>query len=173
VHRAQACPARHRQWWDCRTLQTAPDFERVVSRVTVTDPRHPLFGQQLKLLSLSCGRGPAYIAAALPDGRRRLVRRAATDLERPLAPRTVLPIISVRTLLPLARHIRSMLSTPSEEVSHVNLPPCGSFPSAKVETPSAIASTALAKIAGSGAHTGVATNRPGPKPRSGRGGRPC
>src|SRR3954470_468370 len=52
-----------------RTLQTAPDFERVVSSVTVTDPRHPLFGQQLKLLSLSCGRGPAYIAAALPDGR--------------------------------------------------------------------------------------------------------
>jgi Family of unknown function (DUF5372) len=100
---------------DHRTLRTAADFERVVPSVTVTDPHHPLLGQQLKLLSLRCGRGPAYVAIALPDGRRRLMRRAATDLERPLAPRTVLPLISVRTLLPLARHIRSMLSTPSEE----------------------------------------------------------
>jgi hypothetical protein len=48
------------------------------------------------------------------------VRRAATDLERTLALRTELPIISVRTLLPLARHIRSMLITSIEEFFHVN-----------------------------------------------------
>ena len=48
----------------------------------MTDPHHPLFGQRLKLLSLACSRGPAFIAVALPDGRRRLIRRAATDLEQ-------------------------------------------------------------------------------------------
>jgi hypothetical protein len=171
------CAPDDRGWrrpaWDCRTLRTAADFERVVSSVTVTDPHHPLFGQQLKLLSLSCGRGPAYIAVALPDGRRRLMRRAATDLERPLAPRMVLPLISVRTLLPLARHIRSMLASSNEEVCHVNSPPTGSFPAAAAEDPLPIASTTMAGPAGSRAHAVVATICPAASPRSRRGGRPC
>ena len=45
----------------------------------------------MTLLSLSCSRGPAFIAVALPDGRRRLIRRAATDLEQPLGPLVVEP----------------------------------------------------------------------------------
>jgi hypothetical protein len=157
----------------CRTLRTAADFERVVSTVTVTDPDHPLFGQQLKLLSLSCGRGPTYIAVALPDGRRRLMRRAATDLERPLAPRMVLPLISVRTLLPLARHIRNMLAPSNEEVCHVNSPPAGSSPAAAADNTSAIVPAAMAGAAGNSAYAVVATVRPGAPPCSRRGGRPC
>ena len=99
----------------------------MVTTVTVTEPRHPLFGRQLRLLSLDCSRGPAFIAAALPDGRRRLLRRAATDLERPLASQaTSLPRISVHTLLPLARHVRNMLTSFTEEACHANSSPSDS-----------------------------------------------
>src|SRR3954453_9107142 len=107
----------HRPAWDYRTLRSASDFERVVSEVSVTDPRHPLFGQSLHLLSLTCSRGPAFIAVALPDGRRRLVRRAATNLDHPPPANMTLPRISVRALLPLARHIRSMVAASLEEAS--------------------------------------------------------
>jgi len=109
----------------------------------------------------------------LPDGRRRLMPHAATDLERPFTPRMALPLISVRTLLPLARHIRSMLASSNEEVCHVNSPPTGSSPAAAAEDPSSTASTTMADAAGSNAHAVVATIRPGASPRSGRGGRPC
>jgi hypothetical protein len=51
-----------------------------VSHVTVTDPHHALWGQLLPLVSLHSARGPAYIVIALPDGRRRSLRRACTDL---------------------------------------------------------------------------------------------
>ncbi|MBV9776496.1 MAG: hypothetical protein JO143_05550, partial [Acetobacteraceae bacterium] len=79
-----------------------------------------MFGQQLTLLSLTCGRGPAFVAVALPDGRRRLLRRTATDLDRPLALPVALPRISARALLPLARHIRSMLAASNTEALHAN-----------------------------------------------------
>ena len=46
--------------------------DRLISTVTVTDPRHRLSGQCLAVLSLACVRGPRFIAIALPDGRRRL-----------------------------------------------------------------------------------------------------
>ena len=100
-----------------------------------------MFGQQLRLLSLACGRGPAFIAAALPDGRRRLVRRAATDLERPLTPPATLPRISARTLLPLARHVRSMLAFSTKEVRHAN-PPLPSLSASSKATVSLSASAA-------------------------------
>ena len=91
-------------------------FPELISAVTVTDPQHPLVGQRLTVLSLLCARGPRFIAVALPDGRRRLIRRAATDLERP-AGATELPVprVSIRTLLPLARLVRSVLAASSAE----------------------------------------------------------
>jgi hypothetical protein len=51
-----------------------------VSHVTVTDRHHALCGQLLPLASLHSARGPAYIVVALPDGRRRSLRRTSTDL---------------------------------------------------------------------------------------------
>ena len=62
-------------------------------------------------------RGPAYVVVALPDGRRRSLRRAFTDLAGaagapPLAPALSSRNgrrISVGTLLPLARHIVARL----------------------------------------------------------------
>ena len=88
------------------------------------DPHHPLCGQRLQLLSLTCARGPAFIAVALPDGRRRLLRRAATDLDQPAAPIPSVAVlrISARTLVPLARRIRNMLAASIREVAHADAP---------------------------------------------------
>jgi hypothetical protein len=169
------CPSRSgpRSWAD-RTLRTAPDFERVVPDVSVTDPRHPLFGQPLRLLSLTCSRGPSFVAVALPDGRRRLIRRAATDLERPLAPGAALPRISVRALLPLARHIRSMLATSQEEACRADISPCSPpAPPAAAESPSGAASTAMANAADRDAGPAGPAARPAAPARPGRRGAPC
>lgn len=72
----------------------------------------------MTLLSLSCSRGPAFIAVALPDGRRRLIRRAATDLEQPLGPLVVEPRLCAYMLLPLARLVRGMLAASAQEACH-------------------------------------------------------
>jgi hypothetical protein len=101
--------------------------------VTITDPRHPLFGRQLKLLSLVSARGPAFVTAALPDGRRRFIPRAITDLQRPLASQETLPRISARTLLPLARLVRSMLAASTKEASHASPSEVGSSVKAHAE----------------------------------------
>jgi hypothetical protein len=93
-----------------------------VSHVTVTDPHHALWGQRLPLVSLHSARGPAYVVIALPDGRRRSLRRALTDLAGAAAasPATSScdgPCVSVGTLLPLARHIVARLALAVEEVT--------------------------------------------------------
>jgi hypothetical protein len=88
-----------------------------VSHVTVTDPRHSLFGQRLVVLGERSGRGPGYVAVELPGGRRRSVRKTATDLVAPSEPvGSNLPRISIRTLIPLARHVNRILNLLTEEV---------------------------------------------------------
>ena len=90
--------------WHHRTSQNAPVVDRVVSHVTITDPRHSFFGQRLVVLGERSGRGPGYVAVELPDGRRRSVRKTATDLVVPSQPvGSNLPRISIRTLIPLAQ----------------------------------------------------------------------
>jgi len=137
----------------------------------VTDPHHPLFGRELELLSLACSRGPAFIAVALPDGRRRLLRRAATDLEQPPALQAALPRISARALLPLARHIRSMLAASSEEAFHADLFPSG--PSTSTAAGDIAPAAVVGHAASLGADaTGAAARLPAAtRPR--RGGGPC
>jgi hypothetical protein len=65
------------------------------------------------------GRGPAYVVVVLPDGRRRSVRIASTDLtEAPPTPRPSvpdLPCISVRMLIPLMQHLSANLNLLDEE----------------------------------------------------------
>ena len=91
-----------------------------MSHVTITDPHHFLFGHRLEVLKERSGRGPAYVVVALPDGRRRGVRIASTDLTetsiafRPNA--ADLPRISVRTLIPLMQHLSASLSLLDEKV---------------------------------------------------------
>src|SRR3954470_23784000 len=107
-----------------RDLQAAPIRDGLVSHVTVTDRHHALGGQLLPLVSLHSARGPAYIVVALPDGRRRSLRRASTDLAGPAeAPLYDGPRISAGTLLPLARHIVVCLAIAVEEVIHDDYAP--------------------------------------------------
>jgi len=87
-----------------------------MSHVTITDPHHFLFGQRLALIRERSGRGSAYVVIALADGRRRSIRVAATDLVPPGANARTLPRISIRTLIPLARHLNRILSLLTEEV---------------------------------------------------------
>ncbi len=103
-----------------RISQGATIFDRVVPQVTVTDPRHFLFGHRLAVLDERSGRGPSYVVVQLGDGRKRSVRIAATDLVPPgnssSAAEPSLPRISVRTLIPLARHLNRILTLLTEEV---------------------------------------------------------
>ena len=55
-----------------RISQGATIFDRVVSRVTITDPRHFLFGHRLAVLDERSGRGPSYVVVELADGRKKL-----------------------------------------------------------------------------------------------------
>ncbi|MGY3614099.1 hypothetical protein [Bradyrhizobium sp. USDA 10063] len=91
-----------------------------MSHVTITDPHHFLFGHRLEVLKERSGRGPAYVVVALPDGRRRGVRIASTDLaETSIASRpnaADLPRISVRTLIPLMQHLGASLNLLDEKV---------------------------------------------------------
>ncbi|WP_321177008.1 MULTISPECIES: hypothetical protein [Bradyrhizobium] len=91
-----------------------------MSHITITDPHHFLFGQRLEVLKERSGRGPAYVVVALPDGRRRGVRIASTDLaETPIIPwpnAADLPRISARTLIPLMQHLSASLSLLDEKV---------------------------------------------------------
>jgi hypothetical protein len=101
-------------------LQGATIIDRVVPYITITDPRHFLFGHRLAVLDERSGRGPSYVVVELADGRKRSVRIAATDLVPPgnssSAAEPSLPRISVRTLIPLARHLNRILTLLTEEV---------------------------------------------------------
>ena len=113
-------PGWRRRRWGRRISQGATIFDRVVSYVTITDPRHFLFGHRLAVLDERSGRGPSYVVVELADGRKRSVRIAATDLVPPgnscSAAEPSLPRISVRTLIPLARHLNRILTLLTEEV---------------------------------------------------------
>ncbi len=111
---------RRGSWLDRRTRQSTPILERVVSHVTITEPHHFLFGHRLEVLKERSGRGPAYVVVALPDGRRRAVRIASTDLgDTPITSRpnaADVPRISARTLIPLMQHLSASLSLLDEKV---------------------------------------------------------
>ena len=101
-------------------MQSTTILERVVSHVTVTDPRHSLFDSKLAVLPERSGRGPAYIVVELFDGRRRSIRVSSTDLGKPSialnAAGSAVPRISVRTLIPLTQHLNASLALLAEEV---------------------------------------------------------
>ena len=101
------------------TQQETPLLDRVCGEVTVTDPAHPLYGQTLPRLPVRIKRHPLQVMVLLPSGRRHLVPRAATNLERPeraVSPAVPLLVISVRTILPLARLVQQLKQ--AKEESH-------------------------------------------------------
>ena len=60
-------------------------------------------------------RTPLHVMVLLPSGRRHMVPRAATNLERPegaASPVAPLPVISVRTILPLAHLVQRLGAWP-------------------------------------------------------------
>jgi hypothetical protein len=149
----------------------------VISEVTIVDPHHPLCGERLKLLSLTCARGAGFIAVALADGRRRLIRRSATDLDRSAVAEPDMPRISARILLPLARQVRRMLATSQEETSHAEMLPsdplCAQpLDNGHPEAPATPAAVAGPAVAGSNP-AGPAARPTGPAAAPVRGGRPC
>ena len=119
---ARCGPRLRRQASDRRTRQRTPKLERLISTIKVMEPTHPLFGKTLKLLSERCSRGKTFIAVALEDGRRRLIPRSATDLDSTKRHSRLIPFVSARSLLPLARHVQSCLTGLKMEASHESRP---------------------------------------------------
>src|SRR3954451_25430150 len=104
-----------------RSSQTAAVFDRLITEVSITERRHSLFGQRLEVAPEASCRGPDRITVILPDGRRRHVRRVATDLVPASTDAHAVSDpgnarISVRTLLPLADCLRALLRISREEV---------------------------------------------------------
>ncbi|WP_436102053.1 DUF5372 family protein [Pararhizobium sp. LjRoot238] len=91
-----------------------------MSHVTITNPRHGLYGQRFELVSLETTRGRDFIVVKLRNGRHRSIRRNQTDLSVPLVEareRSIsIPRIDVATLLTLMRHLRRTLALSTPEV---------------------------------------------------------
>lgn len=102
-----------------RASHDATEVDRRVAQVRVIDPHHPLYGSCLPVSDRRSGRGPDLIVVRLADGRERSIQRSATDLPSRAAGSTQTakqPMhISVRTLLPLATHIRAVLASRHED----------------------------------------------------------
>ena len=104
-------------WSRNQTQRDTPLFEELSGEVTITDPTHPLYGQTLPLLTVRVNRSKTHVTVLLPTGRRRSVPRSVTDLERPAeeaSPDPPLPVISVRTILPLARFVQGLKQAKEE-----------------------------------------------------------
>ena len=134
-----------------QTQRETPLLDRVCGEITVTDPAHPLYGQTLPLLPVRINRKPLQVMVLLPSGRRHMVPRAATNLERSdggTSPGAPLPVISVRTILPLARLVQQLkqakeeshaeqATTPIHPTKHGVLSSHGDLSSASPEPPAA------------------------------------
>lgn len=106
---------------DRRSRHNAPMSEGLISDITITEPGHALHGRSFPLLSLRAERGRDYLVFGLPDGRRRTVRKSSTNLdavarEDHALKEFGLPQVSVRTLVPLARHLRTKFASATAEV---------------------------------------------------------
>ena len=93
----------------------ATTLDRRVAEVRVVDPHHPLYGNCFSVSDRRSGRGPRLIVIQLPDGRERAISRSATVLASAPDSQAATPSrhahISVRTLLPLANHVRAVLAS--------------------------------------------------------------
>ena len=91
--------------------------ERLLPKIRVIDAVHPLFGQPLEVSPSGLIRRIGWIRVVLPDGRHRWVPQKATDLNVSACearPNRDLPLVSVRTLIPLAEYVRARLSALGE-----------------------------------------------------------
>ena len=96
-----------------RIRRDATIAERLLPTIRVIDAVHPLFGQPLEVSPSGLIRRIGWIRVVLPDGRHRWVPQKATDLNVSACearPNRDLPLVSVRTLIPLAEYVRARLS---------------------------------------------------------------
>jgi hypothetical protein len=63
-----------------RKRQDTPVLERLVSKITVMDSDHALFGLSLRLISLCAAKGRSHQIVELPDGRHLTLRRPSSGL---------------------------------------------------------------------------------------------
>ena len=146
---------------DPRAPHAAPIVDGLISHVTVTAQRHPLCGQRLPLIPIRSARGPGYVVVELADGRRRSIPRSATDLACPVDTKPKVdreaPRISVRTLLPLARHVAAGLAAlVVEEMPHADRSPSIAPPALRGD---AAVNSAVAGPAGCNPSAGRAASR--------------
>jgi hypothetical protein len=101
-----------------RTPRNPTILDRAITHVTVTDPRHCLFGKRFSVSGERSGRGPAYVVIALPDGRTRSIRIASTDLAGAVfASGAAADLARInRMLIPLVQHLGANLAVLAEEV---------------------------------------------------------
>ncbi len=102
-----------------RTRQNTTVRERLLPGIRVIDAAHPLFGQRLVVSAAGASRRIGWIGVVLADGRHRWIPREATGLDDTACeagPNRDLPLVSVRTLLPLAEYVRARVSSAREEV---------------------------------------------------------
>ena len=97
------------------------DDETTISErlIRIIDVAHPLFGQRLEVSVRGASWRLGWIRVALPDGRHRWIPQEATDLDDPACEAPAnrdLPLVSVRTLRPLAEYVRARLSAARERV---------------------------------------------------------
>ena len=102
-----------------RTRRNTTVSERLPPIVRVIDATHPLYGRQLEASASGASRRIGWVRVVLPNGRQRWIPQKATDLEDvacEITPNRDLPLVSVRTLLPLAEYVRARLSAASAGV---------------------------------------------------------
>lgn len=107
-------------------------MDRAISHVTIIDPNHPLSGHTLPVVNTHGSRANAKLIVRLPSGEHRTLDRNATDLGTDnaslnAAKTSPLPI-SVRTLLPLAQHVRRLLDLIEERTNETSPDPAGTTP---------------------------------------------
>ena len=139
-YRSQSVRLRHN-----RTEQNATVMDQVVRSVTVIDPARPLYGRLFPLVRWTSSRGRSYLVLRLSEGRTRSVPRSATDFVPIPSPPLVTGLlpVSVRTLLSVARRLRSMARAQEEAPHAATLccPPCRSDAPAGIGTDPASALT--------------------------------
>ena len=76
--------------------------------MTVTAPRHALFGQQLEIAQLISDRGATWVTVRVPNGTRRNIKRAYTDLAQPLPDSKSSLVVSAAVALRVARFVAAL-----------------------------------------------------------------
>ena len=162
-----------------RTFKDTTTLDRRVAQVRVVDPHHPLYGKCFPVSDRRSGRGPRLIVIRLPDGRERGISRSATaptsasdDLAAAAPSRQV--HISVRTLLPLANHVRAVLASRHADLEGGggrDLDQMAAKQAGAAATP--VAAPLSRDTASAGAVGGTARATPAPATRPLRGGSSC